>query len=197
MRKIVVITMVTLDGVMHAPGPEDGFEFEGWAMPYWDETGLKVMDEQVDQPFDMLLGRRTFEFFAKYWPHQTGTIADGFNKATKYVVSDDGKVDANWDKTEIITGDVVAELRRLKEGDGPMLQVHGSGRLIQALLANDLVDELWLRTFPVTLGEGQKLWEDGVRPAAWRMTESVVTPSGVVLASYVRDGKVKKPATKA
>jgi len=182
---------------MHAPGPEDGFEFEGWAMPYWDETGLKVMDEQVDQPFDMLLGRRTFEFFAKYWPHQTGTIADGFNKATKYVVSDDGKVAANWDKTEIITGDVVAELRRLKEGDSPMLQVHGSGRLIQALLANDLVDELWLRTFPVTLGEGQKLWEDGVRPAAWRMTESVVTPSGVVLASYVRDGKVKKPATKA
>jgi len=166
-------------------------------MPYWDETGLKVMDEQVDQPFDMLLGRRTFEFFAKYWPHQTGTIADGFNKATKYVVSDDGKVAANWDKTEIITGDVVAELRRLKEGDSPMLQVHGSGRLIQALLANDLVDELWLRTFPVTLGEGQKLWEDGVRPAAWRMTESVVTPSGVVLASYVRDGKVKKPATKA
>lgn len=193
MRKIVAVAMVTLDGVMHAPGPEDGFEFEGWAIPYWDEMGLKVMDKQVSQPFDLLLGRKTYDFFAGYWPKQTGTIATGFNNATKYVVSTH-EPNASWDKTVTITGDVLAKLRELKDKGDLMLQVHGSGRLLQTLLANDLVDELWLRTFPVTLGKGQKLWEEGVRSAAWKLTDTVVTPSGMVLASYARNGEVKLPS---
>jgi dihydrofolate reductase len=192
---MVVITMVSLDGVMQSPGAKEedassGFTLGGWSMPYWDEVGLAVMDRQIGQPFDLLLGRKTYDIFAPYWPKQTGTIATAFNKATKYVVSDEA-VDTNWDKTVRIHGDVVGSLRKLKAGEGPMLQVHGSGRLVQTLLAEDLVDELWLRTFPLTLGSGQRLWEDGVRPVAWKLTESVVTPKGVILASYERDGDVK------
>jgi len=187
--------MVSLDGVMQSPGAKEedtssGFTLGGWSMPYWDEVGLAVMDRQIGQPFDLLLGRKTYDVFAPYWPKQTGTIATAFNKATKYVVTGE-EPDPNWDKTVRIHGDVVAALRKLKAGDGPMLQVHGSGRLVQTLLAEDLVDELWLRTFPLTLGSGQRLWEEGVRPAAWKLTESVVTPKGLILASYVRDGDVK------
>jgi dihydrofolate reductase len=195
MRKIVVITMVSLDGVMQAPGgkgedPSGGFKFEGWAMPYGDETFGQVMDKEMSQSFDLLLGRKTFDIFAGYWPKQTDNIAAAFNKATKYVVTH-GDVDMSWDKTVPVTGDVVAELRQLKDGDGPMLQVHGSSQLIQTLFEHDLVDELRLRTFQITLGRGKRLWGDGVQPAGWKLTASVTTPSGVILANYGRDGDVK------
>jgi dihydrofolate reductase len=198
MRKIIVLTFVSLDGVVQAPGgPEEdtsgGFKYGGWTFPYFDETAGQVMDKQMSMPFDLLLGRKTYDIFAPYWPNQTGenkAIADVFNKATKYVVSNKG-VDLIWDKSELIDGDVVAKLKTLKQQDGPILQVHGSGNLIQTLLQHDLVDEMWLKIFPVTLGGGKRLFAEGAIPAAFELTESTVTPSGVIIANYKRSGEVK------
>src|SRR3954462_5081647 len=146
MRKIVVLTMVSLDGVMQAPGGSEedtsgGFQYGGWTMPYSDESFGNIIDKELSVPFDMLLGRKTYEIFAAYWPKQTGSIADPFNKAKKYVVSDKG-VDLAWKESILIHDDAVAKIKDLKEEDGPMLQVWGSGKLIQTLLKNDLVDEL-------------------------------------------------------
>jgi dihydrofolate reductase len=195
MRKLVVLSFISLDGVMQAPGgpaedPSGGFKYGGWTVPYFDEVAGEVMDRQMTPPFDLLLGRRTYDIFADYWPQQSDSIADVFGRATKYVVSNN-VVDTSWDKTVQIQGDVAVELRKLKESDGPMLQVHGSANLIQTLLEHDLVDELWLKTFPVTLGQGKKLFADGTQVAAWKLTESVVTPTGVIVANYVRDGEVR------
>lgn len=195
MRKIVVLSFVSLDGVMQAPGgPEEdtsgGFELGGWTVPFFDETGDEEMGRQMGMPFDLLLGHKTYDIFAGYWPRHDNEVGKPLNQATKYVVSN-GTVDMSWEKTVQIHGDVVAELRKLKEGEGPILQVHGSGSLIQTLLADDLVDELWLKTFPVTLGKGKRLFAEGVRPAAFKLTNSVVTPSGVIMARYERDGEVK------
>ena len=196
MRKLVVLTFVSLDGVMQAPGGPDedrsgGFEFGGWTVPYSDEVIGQTMEEQMGQPYDLLLGKKTYEIWLGYWPkHNEGTIGTGINKATKYVVCDEA-IDTSWDKTVRISGDVVGELKKLKAGDGPMLQVHGSGNLVQTLLEHDLVDELWLKTYPVTLGKGKRLWAEGVRPAGWKLTHSVASPSGVIVANYVRDGEVK------
>lgn len=195
MRKIIVLTFVSLDGVMQAPGgPEedtsDGFKFGGWTFPYFDEFGGEVMGEQMSHPFDLLLGRKTYDIFAAYWPKQTGDIAAPLNKATKYVVSASSpKLD--WEKSVLIEGDVVQKLKDLKQTDGPMLQVHGSGKLIQTLLKNDLVDELWLKTFPITLGSGKRLFAEGTIPAAFELTESKASPSGVIFANYTRAGEVK------
>jgi dihydrofolate reductase len=197
MRKIVVLSFISLDGVMQAPGgPEEdtssGFKYGGWTVPFWDDFSGNIMGEQMGMPFDLLLGRKTYDIFAGYWPKQdpSGPVADPFNKATKYVVSDhQPKLD--WDKSVLIDGDVVAKLRELKQQDGPMLQVHGSGDLIQTLLANDLVDELWLKIFPVTLGKGKRLFEDGAAPAAFELIESKVSPAGVIFANYKRAGEVK------
>ncbi len=195
MRKLVVLTFVSLDGVMQAPGgPEEdtsgGFKFGGWTAPFFDDAAGELMGKQMTPPFDLLLGKQTYEIFAGYWPKHSNEIGQVFDKATKYVVSDEA-IDTSWEKTVRLHGDVVAQLRRLKAGDGPMLQVHGSSNLIQTLLEHDLVDELWLKTFPVTLGRGKRLFGEGARPAAWKLTESTVTPSGVIAASYVRDGEVK------
>jgi len=182
---------------MQAPGgPEedtsDGFKYGGWTAPYFDDAGGEEMGRQMSMPFDLLLGRKTYDIFANYWPKQdpNGPVTTPFNKATKYVVSG-GSPDLSWEKSVLITGDVAAEIKKLKESDGPMLQVHGSSNLIQTLLKNDLVDELWLKTFPVTLGKGKRLFGEGTIPAAFKLLDSKVTPSGVIIASYKRDGDVK------
>jgi dihydrofolate reductase len=195
MRKIVVFTMVSLDGVMQAPGGpgEDiskDFKYGGWTVPYADESLLDTINQELSLPFDMLLGRKTYEIFAGYWPKQTGLIADPFNKATKYVVSDKG-VDLTWEKSILIDGDIVAKIKALKAEDGPKLQVHGSSVLIQTLLGNDLVDELRLRIFPVTLGSGKRLFAEGTIPAAFELIHAEALPSGVILANYKRSGEVK------
>jgi dihydrofolate reductase len=197
MRKLVVLTFLSLDGIMQAPGgPQEDlsgdFTLGGWTFPLFDETLGAAMTAQMGQPFDLLLGHRTFDIFASYWPQQDptdrGTVP--LNKATKYVVSHE-PITSDWQTTISITGDVVAEIRKLKNSDGPMLQVHGSGNLIQTLLAHDLVDELWLKTFPVTIGKGKRLFGEGTQPAAFKLIESTVSPSGVIMASYARDGEVK------
>jgi dihydrofolate reductase len=181
---------------MQAPGgkgedPSGGFEFEGWTVPFFDEKAGEIMDKQMTPPFDLLLGRKTYDIFAGYWPKQeNSSIGDVFGKAVKYVVSN-GNVDASWKETVQIKGDVVEELKKLKQTDGPMLQVHGSSVLNQTLLENDLADELWLKIFPVTLGKGKRLFGEGTIPANFKLTESIVTPAGVIVASYKRDGEVK------
>ena len=191
MREVVVLTFVSLDGVMQAPGgkgedPSGGFDLEGWTVPYFDEVGGNEMTKQMGQPFDLLLGRKTYEIFASYWPHHDSPI----NEAKKYVVSNSA-INTDWEETIQIRGDVVAEIEKLKHQDGPMLQVHGSSNLIQTLLANDLADELWLKVFPVTLGKGKRLFGEGTIPAAFTLTDSKVSPSGVIIPTYRRDGEVK------
>lgn len=194
MRKLVVLTFVSLDGVMQAPGgkgedPSGGFKYEGWTVPYFDEASGKEMNVQMSKSFDLLLGRKTYEIFASYWPKHKDVWPQS-DKAIKYVVSS-GVVDTSWQKTIQISGNVVSEIKKLKSGDGPMLQVYGSSKLVQTLLANDLVDELWLKFFPITLGKGKRLFNGGTIPAAFKLTESKTSPSGVIFASYKRDGKVK------
>jgi dihydrofolate reductase len=194
MRQIVVLTFMTLDGVMQAPGgPEEdtsgGFTLGGWTVPYFDEALGQVMGEQMAPPFDLLLGRKTYDIFAAYWPqHEVEGAA--LNKATKYVVSHQAR-DLEWGPSHLITGDVAAEIQKVKDQDGPMLQVHGSSELIQTLLKNDLVDELWLKIYPVTLGVGKRLFGDGAVPATFTLEESKTTPQGVIVASYKRAGKLK------
>lgn len=194
MRKIIVLSFVSLDGVMQAPGgPEEdtsgGFTFGGWTVPYFDESLASTMGEQMGEPFDLLLGRKTFEIFASYWPHHEEEGA-AINQATKYVASHT-LAEHPWRKSVFLNGDVVEEIRQLKEDDGPDLQVHGSGGLIQTLLAHDLVDELWLKIFPVTIGTGKRLFGNGTIPAAFGLSEAKTTPSGVIVASYRRAGEME------
>jgi dihydrofolate reductase len=197
MRKIVVLSFVSLDGVMQAPGgPEEdtsgGFRYGGWTVPYFDDFAGEIMDKQLGMPFDLLLGRKTYDIFAGYWPKQdpNGSVAAPFNKAIKYVVSRNQPKLA-WENSVLIEGDVVPKLKELKGRDGPMLQVHGSGNLIQTLLKNDLVDELWLKIFPITLGLGKRLFAEGTLPAAFKLIESKTSPSGVIFVNYKRAGEVK------
>ena len=195
MRTITVFTMLSLDGVMQAPGGPDedtsgGFAFGGWTAPYADESFGPVLGKELRVPFDLLLGRKTYQIFAGYWPKQTGFIADPFNKARKYVASSGG-VDLAWKESVLIDGDVAAKIKALKEEDGPMLQVHGSAGLIQTLLKNGLVDELRLRIFPVTLGAGKRLFAEGTVPTAFELLDSTVLPTGVILANYKTSGPVR------
>lgn len=196
MRKIIVLSFITLDGVMQAPGgpeedPSEGFRYGGWTVPFFDDFSGQEMGKQMSMPFDLLLGRKTYEIFASYWPKHNNEVGEPINKATKYVVTTSNH-DYDWEKTVIITGDdVVDQIKKLKEAEGPDLQVHGSGKLIQTLLENDLVDELWLKIFPLTLGQGKKLFEEGTKPAAFELIESKTSPSGVIFASYKRAGEVK------
>lgn len=194
MRKIIVLSFITMDGVMQAPGGPDedtsgGFTYGGWTVPYFDDVLGGIMGEQMGKPFDLLLGRKTFEIFASYWPHH---IDEGpeINRATKYVVSNT-LTSHQWEKSVFLSGNVVDEIRKLKGQDGLDLQVHGSGSLIQTLLKHDLVDELWLKIFPITLGRGKRLFAEGTIPAAFKATESKMTPSGVIVANYVRVGDVQ------
>ncbi len=194
MRKIVVLTFISLDGVMQAPGgpTEDtsgNFRVGGWTVPLFDEALGQEMGAQMSQPFDLLLGRKTFELFASYWPNHVEE-GPGINQATKYVASNTLTKHA-WSKSVFFSGDVVGEIKRLKQGNGPDLQVHGSSDFIQTLLANDLVDELWLKIFPVTLGSGKRLFGKGSLPASYTLVETKTTPSGVILVKYKRAGEVK------
>ncbi len=161
MRKIIVLSFITLDGVMQAPGgpeedPTGGFTSGGWTVPYFDDFLGKTMTEQMSRPFDLLLGRKTYEIFAGYWPYQKDPSAAGLNNAKKYVASKT-PLKLDWSNSTLISGDVVQEIKKLKKQDGPELQVHGSGNFIQTLLKHDLVDELWLKIFPITLGMGKRL----------------------------------------
>jgi dihydrofolate reductase len=194
MRKIIVTEFVTLDGVVQAPGgpTEDtsgGFECGGWTVPYFDDFSGQVMGEQMKQPFNLLLGRRTFEIFASYWPQHEDQWP-GINDAVKYVVSNT-LTKHDWKNSIFIKGDVVKEIKKLKTQDGPDLKVWGSGNLVQMLLKHDLVDELWLKIFPITLGAGKRLFTQGTIPAAFKLTDSKVSPSGVIIANYERAGYVE------
>ncbi len=193
MRKIIVLSFITLDGVMQGPGgpTEDtsgDFTYGGWTVPYFDEFLGQAMGEQMGRPFDLLLGRKTFEIFAAYWPHHPEEGAE-INSATKYVASNT-LTEHQWNKSVFLTGDVVGTIRKLKQEDGPELQVHGSGNLIQTLLKHDLVDEFWLKIFPVTLGMGKRLFGNGTTPASYTLVESTSSPSGVIIATFKRAGEV-------
>ena len=195
MRKIVVFMMVSLDGVMQAPGgPEEDtsgdFKYGGWTAPYADESFGPIIAKELSVPFDLLLGKTTYEIFAGYWPKQTGAIADPFNKANKYVVSDKG-LDLTWEESILINDDVVGKIKALKKEDGPVFHVWGSSVLLQTLLKNDLIDELRLRIYPITLGTGKRLFAEGTIPAAFELVDSKALPSGVILANYKRSGEVK------
>jgi dihydrofolate reductase len=194
MRKIIVLSFISLDGVMQAPGgPQEdtsgNFKYGGWTVPYFDDFSGKVMAGQMREPFSLLLGRKTFEIFASYWPKHESQWP-GVNNAIKYVVSKSLK-NHYWINTVFINNNVVEEIIKLKNQNGPDMQVHGSGNLIQTLLKNDLVDELWLKIFPITLGIGKRLFDTGTLPAAYALAESKVSPTGVIIASYKRAGDVK------
>jgi dihydrofolate reductase len=186
-----------MDGVMQAPGgpeedPSGGFKYGGWTVPYFDEFLGAVMGAQMGAPFDLLLGRKTYDIFAAYWPHHPEEGPE-INNAAKYVVSrSDQKFE--WSKSVLVKGDVVEKIKRLKQQEGPDLQVHGSGDLIQTLLRNDLVDELWLKIFPVTLGSGRRLFGEGTIAAAFALREAKASPNGVVIAAYARAGALETGA---
>ena len=194
MRKLVINTFTTLDGVMQGPGgpeedPSGGFEHGGWSAGYWDEAMGEWMGEFMGRPFDLLLGRKTYEIFAAHWPHardQPG--AEQLNAATKYVASRTlSSVD--WENSHLLEGDVPDAVRRLKGQDGPDLQVHGSSNLIQALLQHDLVDEFRVWIFPVVLGSGKRLFGEGTVPAGLELLDSKTSTTGVVFLTYAPAGK--------
>jgi dihydrofolate reductase len=192
MRKIIVFSMITIDGVMQAPGgpKEDtsgGFKYGGWTAPYGDEVYGNVVQEELKQPADYLLGRKTFEIWENYWPKHAD-FWPGINEGTKYTLSKTRKK-SDWKNSVFIKN--VADIKKLKKSKGADIQVWGSSKLIQLLLKNDLVDELRLKIHPLTLGKGKKLFDGGPIPAAFTVTETVVTPTGVIIASYKRAGKVK------
>ncbi len=199
MRKLIVLSFITLDNVMQAPGgpeedPTGGFEHEGWVFGYFDDFLLNAMIKQTSKPFDLLLGRKTYEIFAAYWPYvnaDQNPFAAKLNNAKKYVASKTlTKLD--WNNSELINGDVPDGIKRIKEQDGPEIQVHGSSNLVQTLLKHDLIDELWLKIFPVTLGPGKRLFAEGTIPVGFKLLESGISPSGVIIANYERAGEVKK-----
>jgi dihydrofolate reductase len=192
MRKIIVTTMITLDGVMQAPGgpKEDkskGFKYGGWTAPYADTGFNKAIQKELEQKADYLLGRKTFEIWEGYWPKHAD-FWPGINEGTKYVLSKTRKK-SDWKKTKFITG--TTDIKKLKKTKGPDIQVWGSSKLVQLLFKNDLVDELKLKIYPLTLGTGKKLLGKGVIPAAFKLTGSIVTSKGVIIANYKRAGKVK------
>ena len=195
MRKIIVLSMITLDGVMQAPGgPEEdtsgGFKYGGWTAAYSDDVFRNILKEEL-KPADYLLGRKTFEIFAGYWPHHAD-FWPGINDGTKYVLSQTIKksdpLATGWKNTVVLKS--AADIENVKNTEGADIQVWGSGKLVQLLLKHDLVDELRLKIYPLILGDGKKLFENGLIPAALALTESHVTPKGVIIATYKRAGKV-------
>ncbi len=195
MRKLSVNTFLTLDGVMQAPGgpeedPSGGFAHGGWSVNYWDEEMGRVMDGAMGKPFDLVLGRKTYEIFAAYWPHATEEQgAKPLNEARKYVASRTLQ-SLDWAKSQLIEGDVAEGVAALKQQDGPELQVHGSSNLIQTLLRNNLIDEFRLWTFPVVVGSGKRLFEDGTVPGGLKLVDSTVSTTGVLIGTYVPSGDI-------
>jgi dihydrofolate reductase len=199
MRKVVVGAMVSMDGVMQAPGgpeedPTDGFKFGGWVMPHLDEVFGEKIDRVLNDQGDLLLGRKTYEIFAAYWPYYDeagpdGSIAALFKRIKKYVVSGSGDVDTSWQGSVLLRD--IAAVKRLRNEDGPNLVTQGSTELVHALLANDLVDAMSIFTVPVVLGSGKKLFADGSAPHGYTLTQSRVSGTGVMIAHYERAGQVK------
>jgi dihydrofolate reductase len=195
MRKLIVSTFLTLDGVMQAPGgpredDSDGFALGGWSVNYWDDQMGLVMGEAMSAPFDLLLGRRTYDIFASHWPHATDDpAAKPLNDATKYVASR-GRPTLGWSNSALIEGDVAEGIAALKAGDGPELQVHGSGNLIQTLLRHGLVDEFRLWVFPLVIGSGKRLFTDGTVPAGLKLVHSTVSSTGVMIGTYEPAGDI-------
>ena len=188
MRKIIVSPYITLDGVMQAPGgPEEDFKYGGWSAPYYDEVLDQIAEKQKQPAKDLLLGRKTFEIFASFWPEHED-IWPGINDVTKYVVSKTMKK-SDWKNSVFLES--VEDIEKIKNSDGSDILVSGSGTLVQTLLKHDLVDELWLLIHPLTLGTGKKLFDNGTIPAAFSLIESTATPSGVIVANYKRAGEVK------
>lgn len=196
MRKLVVSTFITLDGVMQAPGgpeedPTGGFTYGGWSFNYWDDMMGQVMGESMAKPFDLLLGRKTYEIFAAHWPYiKDDPVADKLNSVKKYVVSRT-LGEANWNNSTLIKGNVAQAIRNLKEQKGPEIQVHGSGNLIQTLLKNDLIDEFRIWIFPVTIGKGKRLFGEGTQPASLKLIDIKTSTTGVVIATYIPARELK------
>lgn len=194
MRKLVVNTFSTLDGVMQAPGgpPEDpsgGFSYGGWSVNYWDDSMNRLMGEAMSQPSDILLGRKTYEIFAAYWPYSTEPGADQLNAAKKYVVSRTlDKVD--WNNSTLIKGDAVEGIKQLKAQDGPEILVHGSSNLIQTLLRHNLIDEYRIWIFPVVIGKGKRLFDQGTIPSSLQLKSINHSGSGVIMAFYEPAGQI-------
>jgi dihydrofolate reductase len=195
MRELIVQAFVSLDGVMQAPGgpeedPSGGFKHGGWSVGYWDGQMEGFMGESMGKPFDLVLGRKTYEIFAAHWPHTDEPPAEELNGATKHVASTTlGEL--AWQNSHLIEGDVPDGIRALKEQDGPELQVHGSANLIQTLLAHDLVDELRLLIFPLVLGKGKRLFHDGAIPTGLEQTSAKISSTGVVMAIYRTGVEIK------
>jgi dihydrofolate reductase len=195
MRKVIVQTFLTLDGVVQAPGgPEEdtsgGFAYGGWSVNYWDDRMGEVMDAAMGVPFDLLLGRKTYDIFAAYWPNASEEAgAKPLNDATKYVASRSNPT-LDWEKSMLLRGDAAEAVAGLKEQDGLELQVHGSGDLIQTLLRSNLVDEFRLWVFPVVIGSGKRLFAEGTVPAGLRLADSVVSTTGVVMGTYLPTGEI-------
>jgi dihydrofolate reductase len=197
MRKVITGAFVSIDGVMQAPGgpqedPTGGFAFGGWVVPYADEVFGQAVKELFSQPFDLLLGRKTYEIFAAHWPYaESGPddfIAQRFNKATKYLATR-SKGELTW-KSSVALHDAATDVARLKRENGPALVTQGSSDLIQTLLGNDLIDEIHTFTFPIVLGKGKKLFGAGAKPAAFKLIRSKVSPTGIMIGSYERAGAV-------
>lgn len=193
MRKIIVLEHISLDGVIQAPGgpdedPSGGFAFGGWSAPYSDAVLGTALSRHMNLPFDLLLGRKTFDIWSTYWPHH-GDAWPGVNAATKYVASNTMTSSA-WQPSVFLNGDVADKVVRIKQQQGPDLHVWGSGNLIQTLMMHDLVDTFWLMIYPVTLGAGKRLFANGTIPAAFKVTEGIVTPSGIIVVNYARAGAV-------
>jgi dihydrofolate reductase len=194
-RKLIVQTFVTLDGVMQAPGgpgedDDGGFAYGGWSVNYWDDQMGQVMGEATSRPFAMVLGRRTYDIMAAFWPtapEEAG--AKVFNDATKYVASRSPRK-LDWSNSALIEGDAAEGLATLKKEDGPELQVHGSGNLIQTLLRNNLVDEYRLWIFPLVIGSGKRLFADGAIPSGLKLVDSTISTTGVVIGRYEPAGEI-------
>jgi dihydrofolate reductase len=195
MRRLITSTFLTLDGVMQAPGgPEEddsgGFAYGGWSVNYWDELMGQVMGDAMSVPFDLLLGRRTYDIFAAYWPAAPDEAgAKPLNDATKYVASRSHPT-LGWGPSVLIEGDAAKGVATLKEGDGPELQVHGSGNLIQTLLRHDLVDEYRLWVFPLVIGSGKRLFSDGTVPAGLKLVDTRVSTTGVTIGTFEPAGEI-------
>lgn len=197
MRRIIVTEFVTLDGIVQAPGgpTEDttgGFAYGGWSVNYWDEIMGTVMTGFMGLPFELLLGKRTYDIFAAYWPHtkEDLVVAEPFNATKKYVVSDKS-FEPSWQNSICITGDVVAQIKKLKEENGPDLWVHGSGNLIQTLLKHHLIDRMHLWIFPVTVGDGKRFFAEGTQVEGFKLIESKSSTTGVIIATYESIGALK------
>jgi dihydrofolate reductase len=195
MRRIVVSTFLSMDGVLQAPGgpqedPTNNFTYGGWSHPHWDDLMNATMGKIMSKPFDLLLGHFTYEIFAAHWPYQKGAIGELFDRINKYVVAT-RPVDLSWQNSILISGDIVEELKKLKAEGGPNLLVNGSGKLIQTLLQHCLVDEIHTWLFPVTLGTGKKLFDAGTQAQEWKLTDSTVSTTGVIISSYTPKGNVK------